>query len=182
MGDRTCAVDQCAESVRCKGLCRVHYEEHRKAELAKLPCSVEGCPRPMFYTRAKLCVAHYQRQRAHGDVYGGGPTRSIRGDGLSDWAVEQRRRDGVLPDASTIDYVDIIQDDPCVYCGQPTGHIDHIIPRRDGGPTVWENLAPTCAGCNYAKHTKSVLGFMLRRVTEGGDADDRADPHRLDSA
>ena len=40
----------------------------------------------------------------------------------------------------------------CQYCGTPK-HLtfDHVIPRRLGGRTTWENVATACAPCNLRK-------------------------------
>ena len=40
----------------------------------------------------------------------------------------------------------------CQYCGNPQ-HLtfDHVIPRRLGGHTTWENVAAACAPCNLKK-------------------------------
>ena len=40
----------------------------------------------------------------------------------------------------------------CQYCGNPQ-HLtfDHVIPRRLGGRTTWENVAAACAPCNLKK-------------------------------
>jgi len=45
----------------------------------------------------------------------------------------------------------------CEYCRVPADvstfvyHIDHIIPQKQGGPTVLENLALACPSCNHYK-------------------------------
>ena len=40
----------------------------------------------------------------------------------------------------------------CQYCGSPH-HLtfDHVVPRRLGGRTSWENVATACAPCNMKK-------------------------------
>ena len=40
----------------------------------------------------------------------------------------------------------------CQYCGSPH-HLtfDHVVPRRLGGKTSWENVATACAPCNMRK-------------------------------
>ncbi len=47
----------------------------------------------------------------------------------------------------------------CAYCGQALGQreatIDHIIPRSQGGQTVWENVALACHSCNTKKDNKT---------------------------
>lgn len=63
------------------------------------------------------------------------------------------------------EYMGLIRADPCVYCGSPTDHVDHIVPLAKQGAHEWENLAPTCATCNTSKATQDVLAFMLRRLT-----------------
>jgi len=50
----------------------------------------------------------------------------------------------------------------CEYCGIPqagqeaTFHIDHVVPRRDGGPTTLENLALACVSCSLRKGARSA--------------------------
>lgn len=52
--------------------------------------------------------------------------------------------------------------DRCEYCrlsqaGQEaTFHIDHVIPRRDGGATTLENLALACVSCSLRKGARRV--------------------------
>jgi hypothetical protein len=48
----------------------------------------------------------------------------------------------------------------CEYCGlaqegqEATFHIDHIVPRAAGGPTVAENLALACVSCSLRKEAR----------------------------
>ena len=40
----------------------------------------------------------------------------------------------------------------CQYCGSPEQlTFDHVVPRRLGGRTTWENVATACAPCNLRK-------------------------------
>jgi 5-methylcytosine-specific restriction endonuclease McrA len=40
----------------------------------------------------------------------------------------------------------------CQYCGSPHNlTFDHVVPRRLGGKTSWENVATACAPCNLRK-------------------------------
>lgn len=49
----------------------------------------------------------------------------------------------------------------CEYCGIPqagqeaTFHIDHVLPRRVGGPTTLENLALSCVSCSLRKGART---------------------------
>lgn len=55
----------------------------------------------------------------------------------------------------------------CQYCGHSSREltIDHIIPKRLGGPTSWENLVCCCRKCNTKKGDKTLqkVGFTLRK-------------------
>ncbi len=52
----------------------------------------------------------------------------------------------------------------CQYCGSQQ-HLtyDHVIPRRQGGKTTWENIATACAPCNMKKggRTPKEAGMQL---------------------
>jgi hypothetical protein len=59
----------------------------------------------------------------------------------------------------------------CEYCRlvqAATGvlfHIEHVVPRSQGGPTVLSNLALSCPGCNLAKADRTSgqdLGGLLQ--------------------
>ena len=55
----------------------------------------------------------------------------------------------------------------CQYCGQRLPrkklNYDHVIPRRLGGKTVWENIATSCYPCNDRKggRTPAQAGMKL---------------------
>lgn len=44
----------------------------------------------------------------------------------------------------------------CQYCGQTAKDltIDHVLPKRHGGKTVWENVVCSCRRCNMKKSDK----------------------------
>ncbi len=54
----------------------------------------------------------------------------------------------------------------CQYCGQPAKDltIDHVVPKRLGGVTNWENVVCSCRRCNMKKGDKplSQSGLNLR--------------------
>jgi Restriction endonuclease len=43
----------------------------------------------------------------------------------------------------------------CQYCGTQPGRlhltVDHVVPRSQGGQTVWENVVTACRDCNHRK-------------------------------
>ena len=54
----------------------------------------------------------------------------------------------------------------CVYCGSPNElTFDHLIPRRLGGKTHWENIVAACSRCNLKKGGRLVrdAGMRLRQ-------------------
>ena len=56
----------------------------------------------------------------------------------------------------------------CAYCGQaqPVNELtyDHVIPRTQGGKTVWTNIVSCCVSCNLQKggRTPAQAGMRLR--------------------
>ena len=58
----------------------------------------------------------------------------------------------------------------CQYCGQkrPVGELnyDHVVPRVQGGKTVWENIVTSCYDCNSRKRgrTPEQAGMKLLRA------------------
>jgi 5-methylcytosine-specific restriction endonuclease McrA len=57
----------------------------------------------------------------------------------------------------------------CQYCGQRFRDLtlDHIVPRRLGGGTTWENLVCCCRKCNSKKADKTLeqVGMVLSKKT-----------------
>jgi hypothetical protein len=74
----------------------------------------------------------------------------------------QRARQLASRDSETLDYINIIGHDACVYCGAPAETVDHIEASRHGGSNHWTNYAPACKSCNCGKRDKSLLVFLMR--------------------
>jgi 5-methylcytosine-specific restriction endonuclease McrA len=55
----------------------------------------------------------------------------------------------------------------CQYCGKVADDltVDHVIPKRLGGESAWENLVCCCRRCNVKKGDRTLkeCGFKLRR-------------------
>ena len=51
----------------------------------------------------------------------------------------------------------------CRYCGRCAEHVDHVIPRCQGGPDDLDNLVAACASCNLSKggRTPEEAGMVL---------------------
>ncbi len=56
----------------------------------------------------------------------------------------------------------------CQYCGLVGKDLtlDHVIPRRMGGPSTWENLVTCCRRCNTKKGDRTLhqFGMALRKT------------------
>jgi len=56
----------------------------------------------------------------------------------------------------------------CQYCGHTSRELtmDHVVPKRLGGPTTWENLVCCCRRCNTKKGDKTLqqVRFSLRKA------------------
>ena len=53
----------------------------------------------------------------------------------------------------------------CVYCGSTKNlTLDHLVPRAQGGRTIWNNLVTACYSCNSEKGDMSLeqSGFDLK--------------------
>lgn len=50
----------------------------------------------------------------------------------------------------------------CIYCGKTSFgddaglHVDHIIPRKEGGPSTASNLVTACVRCNLEKGSRAL--------------------------
>jgi 5-methylcytosine-specific restriction endonuclease McrA len=55
----------------------------------------------------------------------------------------------------------------CQYCGSGE-HLtfDHVVPRRLGGRTTWENVTTACAPCNMAKGGRTPAQAHMRLMEE----------------
>jgi len=51
----------------------------------------------------------------------------------------------------------------CIYCGNPSESIDHVIPRCQGGLSTTENCVPACLSCNGDKSDENALYWYRRQ-------------------
>lgn len=49
---------------------------------------------------------------------------------------------------------------PCVYCGEPGEHIDHVVALARGGEHSARNLVSACAPCNLSKKDRPLSDFL----------------------
>lgn len=82
-------------------------------------------------------------------------------------AVGDRRR-GVPLTSEGREFAAIIINDPCAYCGESGGTVDHIQAVAAGGDGDWLNLTGACASCNSRKRAMPLLHFLLRLQENSG--------------
>lgn len=75
-------------------------------------------------------------------------------------AAIRSRRSGALQNGKvyriTAKEITRLYNSPCLYCGSPSQHIDHIIPISRGGEHRIGNLTGACAPCNLSKGSKFI--------------------------
>lgn len=85
-------------------------------------------------------------------------------------AAKQRRRASIktsVAGSPTAKQLAALMKEPCVYCGAPSEHIDHVIPLARGGAHDIDNLVPACAKCNTSKGAKlPVIEWKGRKVNK----------------
>ncbi len=52
----------------------------------------------------------------------------------------------------------------CIYCGQHSESIDHILPCSKGGLSITENCVPACLSCNGKKSDKDVFDWYRQQL------------------
>ena len=52
----------------------------------------------------------------------------------------------------------------CIYCGNPAQELDHVIPTKDGGRSIKNNLVCACRRCNMKKARHPNDSIWLTRA------------------
>ncbi len=51
----------------------------------------------------------------------------------------------------------------CIYCGNYSESIDHVLPRSKGGLSITDNCVPACLSCNGDKSDKDVFDWYRKQ-------------------
>ena len=51
----------------------------------------------------------------------------------------------------------------CIYCGNNSESIDHVLPCSKGGLSITENCVPACLSCNGKKSDKDVFDWYRKQ-------------------
>lgn len=153
-----CSVDGCDRGGRiARGLCMKHYArwwheqnpDYNKAWLDR---------NPGYQTHKAQEWRAKNPERAREQAH-----RSYRKNRAANVARSTARNRGFrMVSKDTLDYREILRNDPCAYCAAPMEHVEHIVPVARGGSNEWDNLAASCSACNQSKQTKSLLEFLCR--------------------
>lgn len=65
---------------------------------------------------------------------------------------------------SQVRYIFKRDEGSCIYCGEPASQIDHVIPVKDGGPTITSNGVCACRRCNGKKYDKLEMDCLTRAI------------------
>jgi len=57
-----------------------------------------------------------------------------------------------------------VRSGPCVYCGAPGEHVDHVIPLSRGGIEHPSNLVSACGPCNHSKRSRLLWQWTPSKV------------------
>ena len=57
-----------------------------------------------------------------------------------------------------------IMRNPCLYCGEPSEHLEHILPLQRGGLHKIGNLAAACKRCNLSKGSKTIMEWRILQI------------------
>ena len=55
---------------------------------------------------------------------------------------------------------------PCIACGKPSEHLDHIVPISKGGDNSLKNLWGLCKFCNLSKGSRSWEEWISKRLVQ----------------
>ena len=129
---------------------------------AEMPRGIPDCGRPVPRRRRlrtkEQAEQHRLEERAR---YWADPERirKVRREKREIWqrGIAKRRS---APGTLSAREKSLIKRDPCAYCGAVAQQIDHCIPISRGGWNDSLNCVASCARCNYAKGSQSVLEFL----------------------
>jgi 5-methylcytosine-specific restriction endonuclease McrA len=63
----------------------------------------------------------------------------------------------------------VLAEDRCLYCGHLVEYgkmtVDHVKTFRNGGTNTYDNILPSCKGCNSRKGDRPILEFLRKYAT-----------------
>lgn len=66
------------------------------------------------------------------------------------------------------EWAQVLRRDPCVYCGGPSGTVEHVDPRGSRGTVL--NGVGACRSCNNERGSAPMLTYLMWRVTDRAES------------
>lgn len=169
---RGCRCDACRDAKRVSA--RAYYLANRERTIARAKAWADANPERTVAYKAEHYQRNHERETAKNAAYRE-QNRRLLSERAADYArrnphvkrASDARRRGTPYTGEALDYMSVIANDPCVYCGGESASVDHVDPLSRGGSGDWDNLAPACRSCNSSKKEKRLLPFLLYRLREG---------------
>ena len=57
-----------------------------------------------------------------------------------------------------------ITNNKCIYCGEPSESVDHLLPQSRGGESKTSNCVPSCLSCNGKKSDSDALEWYRKQI------------------
>jgi len=67
------------------------------------------------------------------------------------------------------DFLTMLFEGKCAYCGKEANTWDHIVPVSKGGKTTPGNILPACQHCNSSKKDRDIVEWMNENGIEPSD-------------
>lgn len=137
-----------------KGLTRVEIPHGTRSGYSHHGCRCDLCRQGAAIDNATTFSKDPERHRQYRKAY-------LRANPHKVATYSLPRRSAPF-DAVALAYCDLLQGDPCAYCGEPADTIDHIEAVTRSRTSDWNNLAPACRRCNSRKGAKRLLRYLMR--------------------
>ena len=136
--------------------------EQAKAWRAANPDKMRGYSRAQYQRDPALAQDRTRRSLLKNPAARQEADRRYRERNRAALCLKAQLRRSAVHDEWTADYIALLLNDPCSYCGGRAGTVDHIVPLHAGGTNEWHNLTAACKACNSSKSNRDLLGHLAR--------------------
>lgn len=152
---------------KLKEIRRASYRRHHEKRLAGMAKWRAENPEKAKASKRRWAKANRQRKLELQQAYAKRHPKRILTNARRQEMKRRGNGDSVSPEGR--EFLTILENDPCSYCGAPKEEFDHIDSRRQwnldiSGWNHWMNLTSACKRCNGEKYDKPLLTFLLERA------------------